>query len=392
MPPVYCPIQISLKRKILLFVLSLLAGILRFSLVGRKCESKAIVIEPFGMGDAISILPMVEQLSGCFGEVAVVTKPAWSRLFTANPKTKTFEANLPWSNYSTASKYSFTAYTQRPLRDLLTKIRPFARGAVGFDPRGDIRSLLFLYIAGCSKVYTLDHYLGTNAKIPRWAARTRKIDQNQQRWRIACDLVAAAGYGKAHTTPPAIHNRKRSLRTIKNIAFLPVAPWLGRLWPKENCYELLSRVRAQGFAVQGICGPKQKAQTHEMLRIEDITECTTVDSWIKSLSEIDLLVTLDSGPMHLADALGVPLIALFGPGQLPMWAPSGKFSRVLHHQDPSHFRPIHQIEGNEKLGEALMGKITVKEVWDSIQKLVDDLKFSHSGIHAKGAKRLGEPV
>jgi hypothetical protein len=75
-----------------------------------------------------------------------------------------------------------------------------------------------------------------------------------------------------------------------------------------------------------------------------------------------------------------------------MWAPTGKFSRVLHHQDPFHFRPIHQIEGNEKLGEALMGKITVKEVWDSIQKLVDDLKFSHSGIHAKGAKRLGEPV
>jgi ADP-heptose:LPS heptosyltransferase len=392
MPPVYCPIQISIKRKFLLLVLSLLAAFLRLFRARGRVASKAIVIEPFGMGDAISILPMVEQLSGCFDEITVVTKPAWSRLFTANPKTKTFEANLPWSNYSTASKYSFTAYTQRPLRNLLANIWPFAGGAVGFDPRGDIRSILFLYIAGCSKVYTLDHYLGTNAKIPNWAARTQKIDQNQQRWRIACELVAAAGYGKAHSTPPAIHNGKSNLRTIKNIAFLPVAPWPGRLWPKENWHELLSRVRAQGFAVQGICGPKQKQQTHEMLGIEEITECTTIDSWIKSLSEIDLLVTLDSGPMHLADAVGVPLIALFGPGQLPMWAPTGKFSRVLHHQDPFHFRPIHQIEGNEKLGEALMGKITVKEVWDSIQKLVDDLKFSHSGIHAKGAKRLGEPV
>jgi ADP-heptose:LPS heptosyltransferase len=392
MPPVYCPIQISLKRKILLFVLSLLAGILRLALAGRKCESKAIVIEPFGMGDAISILPMVEQLSGCFDEVAVVTKQVWSQLLTANPKTKIFEANLPWSNYSTASKYSFTAYTQRPLRDLLANLRPFARGAVGFDPRGDIRSILFLYIAGCSKVYTLDHYLGTNAKIPRWSARTQKIDQNQQRWRIACDLVAAAGYGKTHKTPPAIHSRKSSLRTIKNIAFLPVAPWPGRLWPKEKWRELLSRVRAQGFAVQGICGPKQKLQTHEMLGIEDITECTTIDSWIKSLSEIDLLVTLDSGPMHLADAVGVPLIALFGPGQLPMWAPTGKFSRVLHHQDPSHFLPIHQIEGNEKLGDALMEKITVKEVWDCIQNLVYDLKIAHSVVHTTGAKCVGDSV
>jgi ADP-heptose:LPS heptosyltransferase len=374
MPPVYCPVQISLKRKILLFVLSLLAAVLRLFRARGRAVSKAIVIEPFGMGDAISILPMVEQLSGYFDEVAVVTKPAWYQLFTANPKTKIFEANLPWSNYSTASKYSFTAYTQRPLRDLLTKIRPFARGAVGFDPRGDIRSILFLYMAGCSKIYTLDHYLGTNAKIPRWAARTQKIDQNQQRWRIACDFVAAAGYGKAHTTPPAIHNGKSSLRTIKNIAFLSVAPWPGRLWPKENWRELLLRVRDQGFAVHGISGPKQKQQTHEMLGIEEITECTKIDSWIKSLSEIDLLITLDSGPMHLADALGVPLIALFGPGQLPMWAPSGKVARVLHHQEPPHFRPIHQIDGNEKLGEALMEKITVEEVWDCIEDLVNDLK------------------
>ena len=374
MLPVSRTIQVSAKRRVLLFAFSLLAAALRLFRSRGRAVSKAIVIEPFGMGDAISILPMVEQLSGYFDEVAVLTKPAWSRLFKANPKTKTFEANLPWSNYSTASKYSFTAYTQRPLRNLLANLRPFARGAVGFDPRGDIRSILFLYIAGCSKVYTLDHYLGTNAKIPRWAARTQKIDQNQQRWRIACDLVAAAGYGKAHTPPPTIHNGKSSLRTIKNIAFLPVAPWPGRSWPNENWHELLSRVRAQGFAVHGICGPKQKQQTYEMLGIEEITECTKIDSWIKSLSEIDLLITLDSGPMHLADALGVPLIALFGPGQLPMWAPSGKFSRVLHHQDPSHFRPIHQIDGNEKLGKALMEKITVEEVWDCIEDLVNDLK------------------
>jgi hypothetical protein len=57
-----------------------------------------------------------------------------------------------------------------------------------------------------------------------------------------------------------------------------------------------------------------------------------------------------------------------------MWAPSGKVARVLHHQEPPHFRPIHQIDGNEKLGKALMEKITVEEVWDCIEDLVNDLK------------------
>jgi ADP-heptose:LPS heptosyltransferase len=373
MPPIYYPIQISLKRKFLLFVLSIVAGILRFSMAGRNCESKAILIEPFGMGDAISLLPMVKDLCESFDSVDVITKKQWAPIFQEIPKATVFGVNLPWSGYSMAGKYRFSNWLNGELQSLFSKLKPIAKGAIGFDPRGDIRSILFLYFIGCSKVYTLAHYLGTDAKIPKWAARTKKIDQHQQRWRIACDL-AAAGFKKSCESPPSIQSGIYKLRQVKKIAFLPVAPWKGRLWPNERWHKLLSLVRTQGFVVQGICGPKQKQQTQEMLSIDEITECTTIDSWIKSLSEFDLLITLDSGPMHLADALGVPLIALFGPGQLPMWAPSGKFTRVLHHQEPPHFLPIHQIEGNEKLGEALMKKITVEEVWDCIQNLVCDLK------------------
>ena len=374
MPPVYCPIQISFRRKILLFVLSLLAGILRFSLACRKCESKAIVIEPFGMGDAISLLPMVNVLCESFDRVDVITKKQWAPIFQEIPKATVFGVNLPWSSYSMAGKYRFSKWLNGELQSLFSNLKPIAKGAIGFDPRGDIRSILFLYLIGCSKVYTLDHYLGTDAKIPKWAARTKKINQHQQRWRIACDLEVAAGCKKSCASPPSIQSGEYKLSPVKKIAFLPVAPWQGRLWPHERWHKLLYLVRTQGFVVQGICGPEQTLQTREMLGIEEITECTTIESWVKSLSEIGLLVTLDSGPMHLADALGVPLIALFGPGQLPMWAPSGKFTRVLHHQAPPHFRPIHQIEGNEKLGEALMEKITVDEVWDGIQNLVRDLK------------------
>ena len=392
MQPVYCPIQISFRRKILLFVLSLLAGILRFFLAGQKCESKAIVIEPFGMGDAISLLPMVKVLCESFDRVNVITKKQWAPIFQEIPNAAVFGVNLPWSSYSMAGKYRFSNWLNGELQSLFSKLKPIAKGAIGFDPRGDIRSILFLYLIGCSKVYTLDHYLGTDAKIPKWAARTKEIDQNQQRWRISCDLAAAAGYKKSYAAPPSIQSGKYKLRPVKKIAFLPVAPWQGRLWPNERWHKLLSLVRGQGFVVQGICGPEQKPRTREILGIEEITECTTIESWIRFLSEIDLLVALDSGPMHLADALGVPLIALFGPGQLPMWAPSGKFARVLHHQEPPHFRPIHQIEGNEKLGKAVMEKITVEEVLDCIQNLVDDLKIAHSVAHTTGAKCVGDSV
>jgi len=374
MPSIYYPIQVSFKRKFLLFVLSILAGILRFSMAGRKCESKAIVIEPFGMGDAISLLPMVKDLCESFDSVDVITKTQWAPIFQEIPKASVFGINLPWSSYSMVGKYRLGNWVNTPWPSLLSNLKLLAKGAIGFDPRGDIRSIVFLYLIGCYKVYTLDHYLGTDAKIPKWAAQTKKINQHQPRWRIACDLVAAAGYGKSCATPPSIQNKKCKPRPVKKIAFLPVAPWKGKLWTNEKWHELLLRVRAQGFAIHGLCGPEQKVQVQEMLGIEEITECTTTDSWIKSLLKIEMLVTLDTGPMHLADALGVPLVALFGSSPLPLWKPSGKFAYVLHHQENPHFRPIHQIEENEDLGNEWMEKITIDEVWNCIQNLVRDLK------------------
>ncbi len=47
------------------------------------------------------------------------------------------------------------------------------------------------------------------------------------------------------------------------------------------------------------------------------------------LAHLDLLVTNDSGPMHLAAALGVPTVALFGPTDPRRTAPAGTGHTVL---------------------------------------------------------------
>ncbi len=48
------------------------------------------------------------------------------------------------------------------------------------------------------------------------------------------------------------------------------------------------------------------------------------------LARLDLLVTNDSGPMHLAAAFGVPCVALFGPTDPRRTAPAGEGHRVLY--------------------------------------------------------------
>jgi ADP-heptose:LPS heptosyltransferase len=47
------------------------------------------------------------------------------------------------------------------------------------------------------------------------------------------------------------------------------------------------------------------------------------------LSELDVLVTSDTGPMHLAAAVGTPLVALFGPADPRRYGPVGSDAHVL---------------------------------------------------------------
>jgi heptosyltransferase-2 len=48
------------------------------------------------------------------------------------------------------------------------------------------------------------------------------------------------------------------------------------------------------------------------------------------LGQLDLLITNDSGPMHLAASLGVPCLALFGPTDPSRTRPVGRGNQVLY--------------------------------------------------------------
>jgi heptosyltransferase I len=55
---------------------------------------------------------------------------------------------------------------------------------------------------------------------------------------------------------------------------------------------------------------------------------------------MDLLVTVDSGPMHWADALGVPLVAIFGATDPVRTGPYRQLDHVVA-KDGLECRPCH---------------------------------------------------
>jgi ADP-heptose:LPS heptosyltransferase len=59
-----------------------------------------------------------------------------------------------------------------------------------------------------------------------------------------------------------------------------------------------------------------------------------------------LFIGHDSGPLHLASAMGVPTIGLFGNHNLPsLWHPYSKVSHVIHNMGGVLDISVHEVEG-----------------------------------------------
>jgi ADP-heptose:LPS heptosyltransferase len=64
-------------------------------------------------------------------------------------------------------------------------------------------------------------------------------------------------------------------------------------------------------------------------RVRDLSGRADLPTLAAVLERADLLVTVDTGPMHLAQAIGTPVVAVLGPSDPVRYAPRGRFDRVV---------------------------------------------------------------
>jgi len=89
-------------------------------------------------------------------------------------------------------------------------------------------------------------------------------------------------------------------------------------WPIPHWAVLVDRLAEQGVRVAVVGGPEDRplaAALQEQVRalVLDLTGRTTVAELAAVLERAAIVVGGDSGPMHIANALGQPVVAIFGP-------------------------------------------------------------------------------
>jgi heptosyltransferase II len=87
-------------------------------------------------------------------------------------------------------------------------------------------------------------------------------------------------------------------------------------WPVAHWRALIEALPEESFVLFGTANDRpitSAIAAGHSGRVEDLAGKTDLPQYLERLRRCELLVTNDTGGMHLANALGVPLVAVFGP-------------------------------------------------------------------------------
>ena len=97
----------------------------------------------------------------------------------------------------------------------------------------------------------------------------------------------------------------------------PGGGWASKLWPPERFGELAKGLRALGLRSLVSWGPGEGALADRVVAASDGAAVrslpTTLLDYVEIARRARLVVAADTGPLHLACAVGTPVVALFGP-------------------------------------------------------------------------------
>jgi len=118
------------------------------------------------------------------------------------------------------------------------------------------------------------------------------------------------------------------------VALNPSARWTTKQWPAESFAAVGDWLQQQGARVVVIGGREERPVGEAVMRAMhgapiDLAGKTTMKELIALLRRLRVFITNDSGPMHLAAAVGTPVIALFGPTDPARTGPYGAGHVVL---------------------------------------------------------------
>jgi lipopolysaccharide heptosyltransferase II len=210
-----------------------------------------------------------------------------------------------------------------------------------FDLFGNPRSALFSWVSGAR------HRVGYDFRVRKWVytvvARNRGDRVHEVEFNL--DALAAVGVPIVERSPsfPLDAAARRFAenflaRELEGgeplIALNPSGGWWTKRWPLERFAALGDRLAEElGARILVLWGPGEleeaRSVAQAMANPPLLPPATTLKQLAALLERCQLVISNDSGPMHIAAAVGTPTLGIFGPTVPALQGPYGDGHAVV---------------------------------------------------------------
>ncbi len=343
---------------------------------------RILIIKPSSLGDIVHALPVLAGLRAAYPDahIAWLVGLSFAPLLESHPL---LDEVIPFDR----RRYGRMLQSPRILVDFLRFVRQLRRRRFDLvlDLQGLARSGFLSLASGARRRVGFAHARELASVFYSHRVRCEQTDRHA----VDKNLRLARALGLP-VNPPVfpLGLRSAELAAARQLigeaagrpldsftAVIPGARWETKRWPAERLAELIDRMHAEELPPSVLLGaPADRAFADRVasacrVPLVDLAGRTSLRDLSAAITLADLIVCHDSGPMHIAAALGRPLVAIFGPTSPARTGPYSDAARVVSLPlpcAPCHRRecPLGHHDCLRKLDvAAVLGK--VREIWAS---------------------------
>jgi lipopolysaccharide heptosyltransferase I len=266
---------------------------------------------------------------GALGDI-VHTVPAVAALRKAHPNARIdwvvdarhapfAELVLPVDRIIRLEKATVNAWV-----DLVRRLRPY-RYDVALDFQGLMKSAVLARASGAARVvgFSIWHLREKGARpfyseVDGGESLPHVIGKNLSLLSTVGVSSAEIEFPLAETPSPALDAVRRDIGGTPFALINPGAAWPNKRWPAARFGEVASFVRdVRGLQPFVLWGPAEETLARDVVatsgNVARMAPATTMADLVELSRHASLMVSGDTGPLHIAGAAGTPLVAIFGP-------------------------------------------------------------------------------
>ena len=324
-------------------------------------EERFLVVRLTALGDIVHTLPAVAALRDAFPRTRMdwVVERKWAAVVRACPD---LDAVIPFDRGGSG---------------LLSGVRQLRsnRYTCAIDFQGLYKSAVLAWLSGAKRRIGFDRHFAREGGAPVFYTERvvphagHVIEHNLALAERAGARRGASSFRlRVPVEAQAEIDRRLAERGLREFFVLsPGGGWGAKLWPPERYGELYRGIeRRYGWPGVVTFGPGESGLVETVCRAaapaEPLHFATDLAQVMALLARAKFVVAADTGPLHLAVALGTPVIGLYGPTDPKRNGPLGPGHAVIRNA-----RPEETSYKRRKEHAATMLSISVEQVLSAIE-------------------------